>query len=308
MTYISNKLAVLLVLLSFSISIVAKQKPIILDPSYQHDKWNTLPKDQIKYFRAFTSSLDSKDDDNKDGQSEARGTPEWVSYEIRKFDGECIPTSKRPKWEAEKKYVTNGTAPKDNSYKYSKEWRKLHPDFYVRGHLQMKMIAARLGENAEANTHTFLNAVPQRSKFNGGIWLDLEYITAAWAQRYGKIWVMTGPIYIDNDPSGYIGEENEFKVAIPDALFKIIVKETENSNSPDVLAFIYPQIAAGYNTKNYQHERYLTSVDEIEQLTGLNFFTDLSETSQALLESELNEEIWNSKKSDFLRACKKNDT
>ncbi|XPS86627.1 putative DNA/RNA non-specific endonuclease [Desulfosarcina variabilis str. Montpellier] len=264
------------------------------------------PMDIVREFRAFTISYDSKDNDDNFKNGEAFGIPEWVAYEIKKYDGDCIPTKKRPKWFAEEDLIEIGIAPKDSSYVYSRAWRKNHPDWYIRGHLCMKLIAERLGNDAGHNTHTFLNAVPQRNRFNGGIWLDLEYLTAAWAQKYGSVWVITGPIVIDEMPSGYIGEteKNEMPVAIPDALFKIVVKNSDNEGVPDVLAFIYPQIGPGYTLKPYRHERYLTSVDEIETLTGLDFLTSLSDDIESCIEKQIAEKLWSVESDDFIKACR----
>lgn len=139
----------------------------------------------------------------------------------------------------------------------------------------MKLIAERFGNDAAHNTHTFLNAVPQRATFNSGIWLDLENLSAAWAQRFGAVWIITGPILVDSTPSGWIGEPDKggMQVAFPEALYKIVVKDSADPDVPDVLAFIYPQIGPGYTAKPYRHMSYITSVDEIEELTGLDFLT-----------------------------------
>ena len=170
----------------------------------------------------------------------------------------------------------------------------------------MKLIAARMGGDAEHNTHTLLNAVPQRNRFNGGIWLDLEYLTGAWAQRFGSVWVVTGPVVIDGKPSGFIGEQGkgEFQVAIPEALFKIVVKKSESSDIPDVLAFLYPQVGPGYSREPYQHEKYLTSVDEIEALTGLNFLAALPDNVEEYVERQVAGTIWEAHSGDFIGACK----
>jgi len=138
---------------------------------------------------------------------------------------------------------------KDNSYTYPSDWRDHHRDWYVRGHLCMKLIAERLGNDAAYNTHTLLNAVPQRSGFNSGIWLDLENLTAAWAQEYDSVWVVTGPIFFDGTPTGWIGEadKSELLIGIPEALYKIVIKLNPGSDIPDVLAMcdVRP-----YGTKN----------------------------------------------------------
>jgi len=121
------------------------EKPIVLDPTYQHDRFDTQPKDIMREFRAFTVSYDSKDNDDDFGDGEAFGIPEWVAYEIRKYDGDCIPTGDRPSWFAEDELEDSGIAPKDASYVYSRQWRTKHPDWYFRGHLCMKLIAERMG-------------------------------------------------------------------------------------------------------------------------------------------------------------------
>lgn len=291
------------ILVTFITAHANAQKPIVLSPDYKHDKYETLPNESVKYFRAFTSSMDSLDLDNPSAIHGAMGTPEWVAYEIKAFNGDCIPTKKRPRWQSEQQLVEAGIAPKDNSYVYPKAFRKNNPDWFVRGHLQMKLIAERLGKDAAANTHTFLNAVPQRSKFNSGIWLDLEYITSAWADTFGSIWVITGPIYLDQYAYAFIGQDDEFPVAIPDALFKIVIKETDDAI--DTLAFIYPQISAGYYSKHFDHERYLTNINEVEQLTGLSFLNALSPEKQKQIKKIQAEALWPYEKSKIIRACKR---
>ena len=64
-----------------------------------------------------------------------------------------------------------------------------------------------------------------------------------------------------------------------DAAFKVVIREKTGegtiqvSEGPEVLAFLYPQLGPGYfgPSKDYRHERFLTTVDEIEGLTGLDF-------------------------------------
>ena len=153
-------------------------KPIVLDKTYQHDKWDIQPKDKVKKFRAFTVSFDGKDENKMTGQ------PEWVAYHIKKSP-KLAKSPKRPSsWieDKELKYV----APDDKTYKHSG---------YSRGHLCMKHIAWRLGRNADWNTHTTLNACPQIQKFNAGVWLDMEVKTQKWADKFGEVWVICGPAW-----------------------------------------------------------------------------------------------------------------
>ncbi len=113
-------------------------------------------------------------------------------------------------------------------------FRKAHPNWYVRGHLCMKLHAARISPEAEWNTHTMLNAVPQRQEFNAGIWLDLEYKTADWADLYGEVWIIAGPVVGLDEPPALLGEpdKDEMLIAIPDALFKIVVRSSSDDRPP----------------------------------------------------------------------------
>lgn len=273
----------------------AKFKPIVLHPDYQHDKFVTLPKDILRQFRAYLASFDSEDDDDGDGEPDLWGIPHFVAYEIKRFPGTLGAGPERPNnWITDKKLAKAGIAPTDATYSYSPAFRKTHPNWYDRGHLCMKEHAWRLGPNADWNTHTVLNAVPQRHEFNAGIWLDLENKTAEWADEYGDVWIIAGPIITNRTPREWLGEpqKGEMKIAIPDALFKIVIKESDNPYRPDVLAFIYPQEGPGFNAGPFEHERYLVSVDEIEAVTGLDFLTVLPDWEEEDIESVATAELW----------------
>lgn len=282
-------------------------KPIVLDPDYDHDRWGTVSHCIIKDFRAYRSCFDDDDDDDNFGGADALGVPEWVAYEIKRFDGQCIPTHPRPgTWITDDSLHEAGIMPDDNSYKTTKAFRDAHRDWFTRGHLATKLHAERLGADAAWNTHTFYNAVPQMQLFNARIWNDLEDLTAAWAQHFGAIWIVTGPIFADHYAHAHLGDPGEFPVAIPDALFKIVIKEGASPDTPNLLAFIYPQAGPGYLTKPYDHKRFLTSVDEIETLTGIDFLTNLPDAEEKAIEKTQATELWQADQADFIEACHNN--
>ena len=95
----------------FTTPTVAAQKPVVLDSTYNHDRFDTEPKDILRQFQAFTTSFDSLDDDNNDGKEDAWRIPEWVAYQIKRYDDECIPTKKRPSWFADPELQKKGVAP-----------------------------------------------------------------------------------------------------------------------------------------------------------------------------------------------------
>ena len=272
-----------LVLLDLSAGAARKPKPMCSPPEdpaigYEHAKF--APDADIRRgFRGFEVSFDSKDDDGKLGTNLLR-VPHWVAQEIRSWEppeGDrdndeawCLDTGKRPKWFTDEDLFASGVAPNDDSYRSSG---------FDRGHMAMKLLVERLGQDAAYCTHTVLNAIPQWPRFNQRIWKDLEFLTGAGAQTYGKIWVIQGPVFYPGKALAWIGDEGERRIAVPDAAFKIVIREKigeEGKQAPEgleVLAFLYPQLGPGYfgSSKDYRHERFLTTVDEIEELTGLDF-------------------------------------
>ena len=274
-------------------------------PGYEHNKWGVSPVDIERDFQGFTVSFDGKDDDGT-GHPLMRRIPEWVAQQVDKWPaskGACIPTGKRPSpWFTDKGLEQTGVAPNDDSYKGSG---------YDRGHMAAKLLVERLGEKAAWNTHTVLNAVPQDRRFNQQIWRALEDLTGAWAQIYGKIWLVQGPVFDIKTPSAWIGDGNEPKVAVPPALFKIVIRERTPSDptgeGPMVLAFLMPQLGPGYYgpKSDFRLERFLTSIDEIEKLTGLTFLTHVPKKDWHVLKSKRAAAMWPvPDKSAFLTGCK----
>lgn len=262
--------------------------------AYDHDHFGTLPRDQFRQFAAFVVSFDGDDDDSGDGVADTLAVPQWVAYELRRQEGPLHPGKRPSRWTTDPELFALGLAPDDDSYQYPAAFRALHPDWFVRGHLAMKFHAERLGPEAGRETHNLLNAVPQRPEFNGGIWQDLECLTAAWADHYGRVWIITGPIFRDRTPHGWLGEpaHGERRVAIPDALFKIVVRQTGERDGPAVLGFIYPQEDPAYTDRPYPHRRFLASVNAIEAATGLNLLAELPVAAQERLEAATATALW----------------
>lgn len=268
-------LLTLVLVLALGVS-ATEYKPIVLDPNYSHDKWVTKPSDVIRKFRAYTVSFDSDDD------GASLGVPEWVAHEIKPHSGSLGKGPVRPNpWMTD---TEEGLAPTDDSYKNSK---------YDRGHMCQKYIAWRLGANADWNTHTTVNACPQSPSFNRGIWLDLEEKTAEWADSSGaSIWVICGPVFRKNQAIHWIGDPGEIPVVVPHGFYKIVVRESEDPDRPDVLAFLYPHHHLYKQKGPHDHLQYLVSVNYIEKLTGLDFLTALPNKDEKKVEKAVATSLW----------------
>jgi len=277
-------------------------QPIVLNENYNHNKYGVEPTDIIYNFRAYTTSFDSDDDNNKDGLSDLWGVPEWVAFEIHATPGE-MPSYSRPKWMTDDELYEEKKAPNDDTYKVSGTSSikvvKTNNRF-VRGHMCPKNTADRLGKSAGWNTHTMLNAVPQLQWQNNGVWKYLEQDCGKWADKYEKIWVVCGPAYFSSNPSMWLGQAEEVPAAIPDAIYKVVIRENPDSkNGIETLAFLFPNIVKSDRKNVYE---FLTSISTIEGATGLSFLTKAELSDEELKSIKLfglneeGKELSNSKK------------
>ncbi len=275
-----NFFLVLLVGFVFSFAYGQSYAPEIKDPSFEHDKWVTLPRDIPFEFAAFTLSFDGEDDDDGDGIPDLWGIPEWVSFEIKRLVKED-PLKTRPNWMTDKDLQLRGIAPGDESYHVAgtMDLPEVKTDYrFVRGHMCPKDTAERISKEAAYNTHTLLNAVPQLQWQNNGMWKDLESLCNQWADTYGRVWVICGPVFFSKSPALWLGQGTEKKVAVPDALFKIIIRE-DPVLKVNPLAFVIPNILP----KEKQNlVEYITTIDRIEALTGLDFLTALGPDQESV--------------------------
>ena len=166
-TNLRTGLLLVLYLLLAAATAEAAGKPMRPPPvGYEHAKF-APEADILKVFHGFAVSFDSKEDDGQPGSDLLR-LPHWVAQELRRWEPPvanqaddkawCLDTLKsRPIWFTDDDLFASGVAPNDASYRNSG---------FDRGHMAMKLLVERLGQDAAFNTHTGLNAIPQRPKFN----------------------------------------------------------------------------------------------------------------------------------------------
>ena len=91
------------------------------------------------------------------------------------------------------------------------------------------------------------------------------------------------------NPTKHIGDAGEMKIPVPDYFWKIVMKVSKQERKLDTLAMLYPheEIEKKRSGKNkYAHEDYFVTVDEIEKVTGLDFFTSLPDDMENELEGK----------------------
>lgn len=161
----------------------------------------------------------------------------------------------------------------------SADWRNYKGSGYDRGHL---VPAGDRRFSAQAYNETFYtsNISPQNREFNAGIWNDLEQQTRRWAKRYGTLYVFTGGVLTVNLLE--IGEED---VDVPNMFYKIIARK--RGNEVICISFLIPTKPHSLTLNDF-----LVSIDEVENITGLNFFHQLPQGAQDSFEKKVRPSDW----------------
>lgn len=161
---------------------------------------------------------------------------------------------------------------------------------YDRGHLAP---AGDMTWSEEAMSDSFYmsNMSPQLPGFNRGVWKRLEALIRNWAVFNGSIYVVTGPVLTDG-PYESIGNN---EVSIPRYYYKVIL----NYSLPDkvILDYSLPELKAiGFILANERSSldlsEFAVTVDEVEEITGIDFFYLLPDEIEELLESQADFQFW----------------
>ena len=134
----------------------------------------------------------------------------------------------------------------------------------------------------EAMEESFLltNICPQNPKLNKYEWNRLESQCREWAKEYGGVYVACGPIF----SAGSKKTIGEHRVKVPTAFFKVVLCTV---GTPKAIGFIYQNIG-----QKQDYRSCVCSVDEIEALTGYDFFHLLDDATEKNVEAEANIDDW----------------
>ena len=139
--------------------------------------------------------------------------------------------------------------------------------------------------NQKAQEQSFLmtNICPQNHNLNTNDWNDLEQKCRQWAKRYGRIYIVCGPV-LRGDKHKTIGRQRQRRITVPEAFYKVVLRAGKDTAA---IGFVYE------NTDSRQSMREaVRSVDEIEQLTGFDFFRQLDENTAERVEAQANLDEW----------------
>lgn len=126
------------------------------------------------------------------------------------------------------------------------------------------------------------NICPQHHNLNRGDWKELEEACRRWAQEEGSIYIVCGPI-LYNQQHRVIGKQQQ--VIVPEAFFKVVLCTA--GDSPRAIGFIYKNTAG-----NKSLDSYVNTVDQVERITGIDFFPSLPDDIERQVEAHYDLSSW----------------
>lgn len=182
-----------------------------------------------------------------------------------------------------------GTLPRANDFepdpKLPENHQVTHADYtrsgYDRGHM---VPAADMKWDSKAMNDCFYmsNICPQTHALNAGGWETLESACRRWAKQEGCVYIVCGPVYKGNRHKT-IGKD--LKITVPEGFFKVVLSMREGKEK--AIGFYY----ANSNAKQTM-EQTATTVDEIEALTGMDFFVNIDDHLEERIESSFSLKQW----------------
>ncbi len=208
------------------------------------------------------------------GYSDLRGNPLWVEYALTP--------------------VAENTQSIKRLHRFETDWRGInrvsHESYqksgYDRGHMAPNYAMSHVyGREGQADSFLMSNITPQKPKLNQQVWQHLEEAEIKrFAKLFGKVWVITGPVF-----SGTVERlSSDITVEIPDAFYKIYMTEAAPNKPPIALAFLIPQTVNGKESL----AQFVTNIDNIEAQTGIDFFAGLDDRIESPVEAAIEPLPW----------------
>ncbi len=170
------------------------------------------------------------------------------------------------------------------------EWTNNETDYrgsgYDRGHIMAS--ADRLySRTANEQTFYYSNITPQVNSFNAGIWLELEGAVRAWGRSNtfrDTLYVVKGGTIRDDQVLHTIGKS---EIVVPKYNYMAVLSKKADT---------YKSIAFWFENRfyplPYKLENHAISVEELEELTGIDFFHNLPNEIENVVEKQKRISDW----------------
>jgi len=195
--------------------------------------------------------------------------PNWVSWSIEKDELATVVSRNGYTYSEDTDVKGTRVSPMD----YSRSG-------YDRGHM-CPAADNRFSSDAMRESFYMTNMCPQNHTLNEKTWNYLEMATRSWAHS-GTIYIVCGPYFDKGNDIKTIGNN---KVSVPDGFWKVLLREYKGNWQ-----------AIGFIMSNEDHSdtfyNYAVSVDEVEKLTGFDFFSSLDNKTEKEIESSFDKKMW----------------
>lgn len=177
-------------------------------------------------------------------------------------------------------------AEKRNNYNFNRdpnaagcpEWWEYKDTGYDRGHMAPAM-DMRWDSQAMEQCFLMTNICPQDHELNDGEWRHMEEAIHTWARRTDRLVIFTGPI-LRNDAKR-TGKHHD--IAVPSKFYKVVYDPKQNK----AIAFLFKNEMATSSWTNYA-----VTIDEVEQITGIDFLAALPDNVETTIESRQDIKNW----------------
>ena len=181
---------------------------------------------------------------------------------------------------------TDGNCPRDNNYYEDNDVsspRATNEDYLGSGWSRGHMCPAgdnKWDKEAMMESNLLTNICPQDRSLNSGLWNKIEQDCRKWAKKYGEVYIVCGPILL-NQEHQKIGKN---KVIVPEAFFKVVLCLNPR---PKAIGFVVRN-----NDGAKKKDQYVNTVDEVEKITGIDFYPALPDSIENGVESYSNIDDW----------------
>lgn len=226
--------------------------------------------------------------DNPILYAEIKNEKKQIILERKGYSLSYNPTLLIPNWVAWRLTAehVNGDCPRDNTYYEDEDVscpKATNEDYKGSGWSKGHMCPA--GDNkwdseAMRESNLLTNICPQHASLNSGLWNAIERNCRKWAKKYGKLYIVCGPVLLNRDHET-IGKNN---VVVPEAFFKVILRL---SPEPTAIGFVVRN-----NEGKKKKDQYINTVDDVERITGIDFFPFLEDNIENMVEASVNTDEW----------------
>ena len=135
-------------------------------------------------------------------------------------------------------------------------------------------------ETAMYDSFSLVNVCPQHASLNSGLWNVIERDCRKWAKKYKDLYIVCGPVYLNREHET-IGLN---KVVVPEAFYKVILRLTPE---PAAIGFVVRN-----NEGKKKKDQFVNTVDDVERITGIDFFSALPDDIENKVESQADINDW----------------